>query len=283
MITLLILLAGLQVHEWGVVTQDPLTLTGSVPEYAPWQEGSLEDKAPVIYFHGDPCTLTLRVSFPSMGFATTLLPEADEGGSNSTYILWEDLVLVESAPLDLTDGWNHCDDLGYPVSFWRDVNALYVEAGERFDRFVYYGCVPGSPGDLPFISESGNHSMRIPYGEIPCIVLKHVDGNHMFGVFTLADIATDIPKGLQFLEDPLKLKNVMSDWADGILFEDEFDAFWNTWESRFMTDSEDEVMILYSVPVEIIENISTLEVITDGDNEVEISRFIVAELPYVTE
>lgn len=282
MITLLILLAGLQVHEWGVITQDPLVLTGNVPVYEPW-EGDLEDKAPVIYFHGDPCTVTLRVNFPSMGFATTLLPEADEGGSNSTYILWEDLVLAESAPSDLAEGWNRCDELGYPVSLWRDVDALYVEAGERFDRFVYYACVPGSPGDLPFIGESSNHSFRMPYGEIPCIVLKSVDGNPMFGVFTLADIITDIPKGLQFLEDPLKLKSILAAWADGILFEDEFDAFWNTWESKFMTDSEDEVMILYSVPVEIIENISTLEVITDGDNEVEISRFILAELPYITE
>ncbi len=282
MITLLILLAGLQVHEWGIITQDPMVFTGNVPVFEPWQD-ELEDKAPVLYFHGDPCTVTLRVSFPSMGFATTLLPEADQGGTNSTYILWEDLILTESAPSDLVEGWNHCDELGYPVSLWRDVDALYVEADEEFDRFVYYGCVPGSPGDLPFISESGNHSMRMPYGETPCVVLKSVAGIPMFGVFTLADIVTDIPKGLQFLEDTRRLKSVISGWAEGVLFEDEFEAFWNTWESRFLTDSEDKIMILYPVPGEIVENISTLEVIPDRDIEIEISRFIIAELPYITE
>ena len=283
MITLLILLAGLQVHEWGVITQNPLTFSGTSSESEPWGEEEYEDKAPVVYFHGDPCTVTVRINFPSMGYATNLLPEADEGGQNSTYILWEDLVLTESPEPELSLGWSRCDDLGYPVSLWRDVDALFVEAGDRFDHFVYYECTPGNPGDLPFISESGNQSFRMPYGEIPCLVLSPAAGRPMFGVFTLAEILTDIPKGLQFLEEPAQIRRVLWRWGEGILNEDEFDSFWNTWEAQFLEDSSTEVMVLYCVPQETVEQIASIEVISDSPMEVVFNRFIIAELPYRTQ
>lgn len=279
--TLLILLAGLQVHEWGVITQTPLAFGGAIPELQPW-ENEFEDKAPVIYFHGDPCTVTVRINFPGMGYATSVLPEADEGGSNSTYIVWKDLKLAELPEAGLAEGWLNCEDPGYPVSLWRQVDALSVTAGDRYDRFLYYGCVPGSPGDLPFISESGNQSFRMPYGEIPCLVLKSAGGRPMFGVFTLADIITSIPKGLQFLDDPVQLKRELWCWAEGDLTEDEFNSFWNTWESKFLSDSSTDVMILYRVPEEIVEHIATMEIIPDTQMEVEVNRFIIAELPYRT-
>lgn len=283
MIALLVLLAGLTVHEWGVIAQNPLSFSGAVTESEPWEE-EFEDKAPVVYFHGDPCTVTVRVNFPSMGYATTLLPETDAGGRNSTYLRWENLVLVETPGSDLNEGWNLCDELGYPVSLWRDVDALFIEAGDRFDRFVYYACTPGNPGDLPFVSQSGNQSFRMPYGEIPCLVLTAAAGGRpMFGVFTLADILTSIPKGLQFLDDPIQLKRELWRWAEGDLNEDEFDSFWSTWEAEFLSDASSDVMILYRVPEEVVDQIATLEVTTEEDIEVEISRFIIAELPYRTE
>ncbi len=282
MITLLILFAGLQVHEWGVITQSPSMITGAIPEMVEL-EYSLEDKAPVLYFHGDPCNISVRITFPTMGYATTVLPEPDQGGSNSTYILWQDLELTESRNSDMTLGWQQSEQLNYPVSLWREVQSLWVNNEERTDQFIYYECVPGSPGDLPYISESGNQSFRMPYGEIPCLILKPVDGQLMFGVFTLADIKTDIPKGLQFLEDPLHLKRVLWSWADGILFEDEFEAFWNTWEAKFLSDSSGDVMVLYRVPDEIMENIACVEVTPEDQIEVNFSRYIIAELPYRTQ
>ena len=248
-----------------------------LPEY------EFEDKAPVIYFHGDPCTVTIRINFPEMGYATSVLPEASEGGINSTYIVWNDLGLTESPVAGTEEGWNDCDALGYPVPLWRQVDALCVTAEDRYDRFIYYGCVPGNPGDLPFLSQSGNQSFRMPYGEIPCIVLTSSDGRPMYGVFTLADILTDIPKGLQFLDEPELLRRELWRWADGVLFEDEFHSFWNTWESKFLADSSTDVIVIYRVPDEIIEQIASMEIIADSRMEIEIDRFIIAELPYKTE
>lgn len=282
MITLIILLAGLQVHEWGVITQAPLSLSGAIPEMQPW-ENELEDKAPVVYFHGDPCTVTVRISFPDMGHATEVLPAPDDGGVNSTYIVWNDLELTESPEAGLTEGWHGQEYMNFPVPLWRQVDALCITSTDRFDRFIYYECVPGNPGELPFISESGNQSFRMPYGEIPCIVLTSASGRPMFGVFTLADIITDIPKGLQFLDDPLQLRRELWHWADGVLFEDEFNTFWNTWESQFLSDSGTDVMIIYRVPDEIVEQIATMEVTTDTYTEIDIDRFVIAELPYRTQ
>jgi hypothetical protein len=282
MLALLILLAGLQVHEWGVVTTAPDFLSGAVPAVEPL-ENSLDDKAPVVYFHGDPCSVTLRINFPGMGYATGVLPESDEGGINSTYVVWKNLELTEVTDPVLSEGWPNCEEHSYPFPLWRQVDALSVSSNGETDRFIYYECHPGSMGDLPFVSQNGNLSFRMPYGEIPCIVLTSSGDRPMFGVFTLADILTDIPKGLQFLDEPAQLKRELWRWAVGILNEDEFNAFWSTWESRFLADSSTDVMILYRLPEETVERIAAMEIIPDIHTEVTVNRFIIAELPYRTE
>lgn len=283
--TLIILVAGLQVHEWGVILQNPLSLTGTPDPYVQMVDPSayeLEDKAPVVYFHGDPCVIDLRITFPDMGYATAVVPEPNDGGTGSTYAVWNRLELTDSINDSFQQGWPMCEQSGLPAPVWRQVNALDIAAYGRADRFLYYECVPGSPGDLPFISQSGNQSIRMPYGEIPCLVLTFSDGRPMYGVFTLADIIESIPKGLQFLDDPAALRREVWRWADGILFEDEFDAFWNTWESSFLEDCTENVMILYPVPREIIDGMAVMDVTTDDQSEVVINRFLVAALPYRT-
>ncbi len=101
----------------------------------------------------------------------------------------------------------------------------------------------------------------------------------MYGVFTIADIAVSLPKGLRFFEDPRELRRELWLWAEGVLREDEFDSFWNTWESQFTGVPQGQVMVLYPVPGEILEGIASLEVVTDDGSAVEISRFVVAHLP----
>ena len=283
---LLILLAGLQVHEWGVIVQNPVSFTATpVLSAIPVEDPvyMFEDKAPVVYFHGDPCIIDMRISFPAMGYATSILPEASDGGINSTYAAWNRLELTDSPDNELSFGWPSCELSGLPAQLWREVDALDVVAYGCFDRFLYYECVPGSPGDLPFISQSGNQSLRMPYGEIPCIVLTSAAGSPMYGVFTLAEILNSIPKGLQFLEHPEILRRELWQWAEGTLNEDEFETFWGTWESSFIEDCMNGVVILYPVPEEILENIASIEIIPDREMEVEINRFVIAKLPYRTE
>lgn len=279
MLALLILLGSLQVHEWGVVTQNPLSLIGGVPCDIS-DPGMFEDKAPVVYFHGDPCTINLRITFPDMGYATRVIPSANQGSINSTYLFWENLELSSAPDGRFTGGWPECGYLQYPAEVWRQVNALDVVKSDTFDRFIYYECVPGNPGELPYISQSGNQSIRMPYGEIPCIVLTSSGGRPMYGVFTLADIINSIPKGLQFLDEPAMLRRELWRWADGVLFEDEFDAFWNTWEAQFLSDSATEVIILYLIPTEIVNQIATIEITSETTADISINRFIIAELPY---
>ncbi|HPF32839.1 MAG TPA: hypothetical protein PK907_07465, partial [Candidatus Sabulitectum sp.] len=116
----------------------------------------------------------------------------------------------------------------------------------------------------------------------PCVVLASSSGGPMYGVFTLGEISSSIPKGLRFLDDPAILRREIRLWAEGTLHEDEFDAFWSTWESRFLEDSSSDVMVLYQVPAEVLERIADLEVTARDGSEVQLSRFIVAELPYRT-
>ena len=288
MITLLILLADLQVHEWGVIMSSPASSITSVTPSELEEITStdfpygLEDKAPVMYFHGDTCSVKIRVSLPHRGYLTTILPEADEGGVYSTYMVWNDLHLSNSIPENMQEGWEYCDELNYNIETWRDVDALTVSSNDRYDKFVYYDCVPENPGDLPFISQSGNQSFRLPYGEIPCIVLTVAGGELMYGTFTLADITTSIPKGLQFLDNIDILKREIWKLSEEALHEDEFEAFWNCWETELLTAPYSGTLILYKVPERIINEMVNLEVIPDREMEVEISRFILAVLPYRT-
>jgi len=283
MMTLLILISGLQVHEWGVILQNPLSFTGTHDPYLQTielPESGLEDKAPVMYFHGDPCIIDLRITFPNMGYATAVLPETSDGGTGSTYAVWNRLELTNVINGRFVQGWPMCEQNGLPARVWRQVDALDIAAYGSFDRFLYYECVPGSPGDLPFISQSGNRSIRMPYGEIPCVVLTVSEGRPMYGVFTLADIVSSIPKGLQFLDEPNALRREVWRWAEDTLYEDEFDAFWSTWESCFLEDCTENVLILYPVPEDVLDRIALIEVIPDGDMDVEIGRFVIAALPY---
>lgn len=283
MLALMVLLSSLQVHEWGVIVQEPLSMTGTasgIPSgNGPGPE--LEDRAPVIYFHGDPCTVDVRVAFPAMGYATSVMPEASLGGVNSTYLQWTGVELAEGIPEEAAPGWSGSEGNG-PWQLWRQVDCLNPVFQGRTDRFLYYECVPGSPGDLPFICQGGNRSFREEYRDLPCVVLASSSGGPMYGVFTLGEISTSIPKGLRFLDEPGMLRREMWLWAQGILHEDEFDAFWNTWESRFLGDSSSDVMVLYPVPSEVLDRIADLEVTAENGSEVQISRFIVAELPYRT-
>jgi hypothetical protein len=284
MLLTVILLAGLQVHEWGVIQRTPV-LTGTPSSDIPvieMPEYEFEEKAPVMYFHGDPCTVSIQLTFPNMGYATEVIPDADEGGVNSTHIVWKNIKLTDQRAISADFGWPVCEQSSIPAPVWREVNALDVVCGGYRDSFLYYECVPGSPFDLPFISESGNQSIRMPYGEIPCIALTTSGGRPMYGVFTLADILTSIPKGLQFLDEPEVLRREFLRWSTGILNEDEFNAFWNTWESTFLADCTDNVMILYPVPAEVLEQIAAIEIIPDREIDVQISRYIIAELPYRT-
>ncbi|HOP26142.1 MAG TPA: hypothetical protein PLM22_03090 [Candidatus Sabulitectum sp.] len=283
MLALMIILSSLQVHEWGVIVQNPLYLTGEaageVPVNGP--EPELEDRAPVIYFHGDPCAVDIRVAFPAMGYATSVIPQPSTGGEYSTYIEWNGVELVQDVPEDMSSGWDRCAVNG-PWELWRQVDCLSAVFQGHADRFLYYECVPGSPGELPFISQGGNRSFREEYRDLPCVVLASSSGGPMYGVFTLGEISSSIPKGLRFLDDPAILRREIRLWAEGTLHEDEFDAFWSTWESRFLEDSSSDVMVLYQVPAEVLERIADLEVTARDGSEVQLSRFIVAELPYRT-
>jgi hypothetical protein len=68
----LLFTAWLRIHEWGVVTVAGGG-TGFLSSPAGSAEPGLEDKAPVVYFHGDPCVVTLRVTVPG-GMVTAALP-----------------------------------------------------------------------------------------------------------------------------------------------------------------------------------------------------------------
>jgi hypothetical protein len=86
---LLLLSAGLSVHEWGVVSNRD---TGFSMASSPvdMQEWPLEAKAPVLYFHGDPCTACVRVTSVG-GTMTAVLPEPEAGGTGSDFVFWSDL------------------------------------------------------------------------------------------------------------------------------------------------------------------------------------------------
>jgi hypothetical protein len=281
MLALAVLLAGLQVHEWGMISGSPMLLAGSSePLLAPTHPDELVDRAPVLYFHGDPCTVDVKVTFHCMGYATSVVPAPSRGGVNSTYLTWEGVTLTEQPPEGLTEGWSEAENSPMPSEVWRRVDALYAAHRTRYDRFLYYECVPGSPGDLPFTSVGGNRSFRLEYLHLPCIVLVNGGNAPMYGVFTLGDIQGSIPKGLRFLETPLELEREVRRWAEGVINADEFDAYWNTWESLLLEESSLVPMILYPVPAEVVEGIAALEVTPEGGGDVTYSRFITVLIPY---
>lgn len=269
----LLLAAGLSVHEWGVVACRD-TGFSMVSSPGGVHDLELEDKAPVLHFHGEPCTADVRVNSAG-GIVTAVLPEPSVGGVGSDFVVWNDLELSAGGtenPWPGEPSW----EWGW---LWSDVNALLIGTGFFRDRYLFYECTLPQPGILPYVVEGGNPSLRVEYAGVPCVLLRYREGALQLSETSLLALARRDGHTWETIETPDRIREALSRWSEGVLEPDEFNALWETWRQAFTDAPLQGPHVVYRIPERVLDGFAALEVSTDGGEPVDILRFQLAFVP----
>ncbi|OPL17600.1 MAG: hypothetical protein AVO35_09215 [Candidatus Aegiribacteria sp. MLS_C] len=280
-------------HEWGVIELDL-----SFPEargarwgylrpngiLEPWTEYEVE--APVIWFHGAPCTGTLTIS-SEQGYFTTMLPRPDtlwdgEGermaypaAAGSQTAVWRDVRVryggfeaeEELLPVDSDPG-----GFGWAIPFWRrvDSNTITVPGSSYLDTFIYYECTAGDipgivndgPGGEDAWGYTGEALLFAPSGEEVTASLVTVDG-------TPEEVRRDLSRS--------DILSVICNWG-GDLKSIEILALWETWEPavRQRCVMGGEKVLIFPLTAEQTESVSRITFEPEDDQPVEYARLFLA-------
>jgi hypothetical protein len=260
-----------RVHEWGVVT---FTSAGTEITGAPGglyghdPFGLLLVDAPVVWFHGEPFggTFTVRAE---MGFITTAYPKPSEGFSGPTPVTasWR---IVGRMPQPFTEvprpSVPENTPFRWAMDFWRDVPCLdlYTQEEVYLDRFLYYEtAIPdGLHARMNTVVENGRQlagffspdGIRIVTGPEPLIRPDRIVPLPLVGSRSTA-IRTTMHRQ--------EILDRLCDWAGGNLKSHEIAALWNTWEPFFTERPPGEIWLLFPLPPETVEGISSIHLQPD--------------------
>ncbi len=268
-----ILMAGLSVHEWGVVlVSEGQTGFVSAPEAGITRV--FDVKAPVLYFHGDPCTVNVRVTVPS-GLVTLALPEPASGGVGSDSVHWANLSLVDTVERNPWPGitsWEWGET-------WSDVQALSIRRSPFVDRYLFYECSLVGPGFLPYFVDGNSPAVGSGFGDLPCILLRGGTEDAEFAEMSLRNLAEGAPPSWEPVVTASQVRIIVESWAAGVLEPDEFNALWNTWETTFLFGTGSCVHVLYSIPESVMSGVAPIEITCDDGQTAEVKRFHLAFVP----
>ncbi|MBN2609483.1 MAG: hypothetical protein JXA64_10255 [Candidatus Fermentibacteraceae bacterium] len=285
------LTGDVEVHEWGVVRFDAsgITAVGLPPgEYSsvgpvPFEYGTMPPlvDAPVIFFHGSGFTGDFVVEIPE-GRATEIYPEEGMRTTGDS-IIWQGIEVIDS-PLVLDgDDRRGISDFVWEnaVFLWRGVDAGMVRTGTGLEEgFLYYECEmsPLSCFRYPGLLARGE---GLPQGVDRILMFLKPDGDFQemymvdpLQVFTLLEVDEIGCYQRQ------RVIGVLREWAGYRLNPDEVEAMWSTWE-EFVTSGEwmGDALIVFPLPDETVQRISTLTLITHQDHDVSYRRFFLGMAP----
>ncbi len=282
-------LPHISVQEWGVITwngEDPVV--SSTPETQilfPTGPGGTNPegyavRAPVLYFNGPEFTGTVTVRTDN-GAIFDIYPSALDENRTHSSVSWNCSFSNERIEeyrdyRGMAPGvWNY--------EIWRVEPALTITGYDNWqDKFLYYETAPETVDFLPYLPLA--ESVCEEYRDLPALVIKRRTDGVFLSECTLGELVyggdmeyTDIT--------PDKVMRVLFDWSVGILEPEQMDALWRTWSSWILFDNSGERaygngMVLYIVPAELTERISTINVEPDEtDYPVDLYRYLLVAIP----
>ncbi len=275
---------GIEVHEWGVVRfqGDSISVSGFPSDSSglrpvPFEYGMVPPAvdAPVIFFHGDGFRGDFIVEMPG-GTATSIYPRAGMVQRGDS-IIWKDISVLQS--YDLDSPYDRRGITGFiwedAVYGWRGVNANTVRTGGIDEGFLYYECRPAVSPELDYPRRLAMGSGLPEDVDHVLLFLRPYDDEYM-EMYSVAPCGIFVPPevdeiGIYSREEVMR---ELASWAGDKLTREELLAMWDTWE-EYVTGAQwqGDALILFPLPKNAIEKISTLSVSTDEDCPVTISRF----------
>lgn len=281
-------LPHIHVQEWGVITTSGnaqiVTSSPAEPLLTPYFPSADADghavRAPVLYFNGPEFTGTVTVKTDN-GAIFDIYPAVPDCDRTHSSVSWTASFTndrIDAFPVNegLAPGeWNY--------DMWRIEPALTVSIGSDWqDKFLYYETAPVTLDFLPYMP--GAESVRDEHSELPALLFRNSADGMMYSSGTLQQIVNG--DNMEF--NPIDQNDVMItlyDWSVDILEPEQMEALWLTWSAWILNDhtadsAYENGMILYLVPPEITNRISTITVEPDEtDYPVDLSRYILTAVP----
>jgi hypothetical protein len=265
-------------HEWGVVFYDVGT------ERAMGDPGDLYDVeeavafAPVINLYGP--EFTGNVSVAALGTIFDMYPEPDVTGGPmmmgglGSFIRWEG---IEARPGGNNDSFRSVPGL-MAASLWRDEDALVLTRADGFcDRFLYYEVdLSGTEFPLPL---AGSDNRSVPLTDEVLLFHRSMVGIAGYELLPQGDLSM-AGGTAPFCYSCSEVKEVLGRWAGNSLSESELSAMWATWEPYVLSgDWDGSSLAVFRLPDEVVELVSTVNVVSDQGHPVTVSRFFLGLMP----
>lgn len=286
-------------HEWGVVEIDTYT---SVAVGAPTGEElplfydiDYCVEAPVVWFHGSDFTGKLTVTSPE-GHLTVTYPEPDrveqdraglpvqavwslEGYSvfltEQTPLPLEDIPMAEEEVLPNTEGLGDRVATGFDWArdIWRGVPSLGLVGteGNWRESFIYYESQVDDLFGTPSVDAGFDWLVRDL--DVPAMVF--MSGPEALSMMCPVSITGEMPspaEGDFEVYDREVMLATLCSWAGGGFKSEEITALLDTWEKRLTTVPYGENVVLFPIPMEYWDRISTLTLDTEEGCHVEYKR-----------
>jgi hypothetical protein len=259
------------VHEWGVVVfehNSPVIcgIPGNEPVYFP---NDICAEAPVIWIHGEPFTGSFTVELPENETFTVTYPDPDafpeqqivweiSGGSGAEQSA-EEILPVYEGPFN------------WAMPYWRAVPSLtlYQKSTGTADNFLYYECTVNTDFTNNFFQWGQNGNPVFSGTAVTEALYFTPDGVFPVSVPESEFIPGPMPMGG---ETSLALAPLtFSRWAESRLEASEITALFETWKPVLTED--DSYWLVFPIPAELNNEISSIMLEPDGDSNVEYERF----------
>ncbi|MBN2585701.1 MAG: hypothetical protein JXA64_05005 [Candidatus Fermentibacteraceae bacterium] len=269
------------VHEWGVVTfTEASVVIGADPDMVtldqPFPPDHFEDmvvRAPVVYFYGEPFSGSFTVSvrsgsfleaYPTPGDASLISSPPFSGASARASWRINGTFPGTDRDVPSVDGTVSCVS-GELLELWREPPSMVLEFGDGSkEEFVYYECTM-APEDEdaygPVILGDEGASLDPGYrGEL----LRFVRTGD----------------GVEMVNGPGEdVVGTLCEWAGGSMKSQELEALWGTWEGWIYDGAwRGDTLLVFPLPLSTIDNITSIQLITDEWMDVEYSRFFLGML-----
>ncbi len=285
------------VHEWGAVTfTEEVVHFGTGPEAFPdiftdvtepdiWDEPVA--RAPVVYFYGAPFTGTFTVTVPDGEFIETVpeprFPEppvqADSDGGGASVARWR----ITSDPYLGRDGFESPGSGCIPADLhgawrWPGSNTLLFDDGSA-ESFIYYECSLDR-------EICGEYWDRLRVGGDPAYHPEDTPPMIRFEVLSTGTVAAEIfgsgeeememRRSIHPIMDRESILETLCSWSGGTMKSEEISAMWETWEDWIMSgDWSGDVLLLFPLPSEVVESMSTISLDTGENLQIEYTRFYI--------
>lgn len=270
-----------EVHEWGVLTLGEgsdllLTHPGENLPVAP-PDTQMVDRAPVVYFYGPPFTGRFEAVAASGEIVGTWPATSGEGAEWSFRAGYAELdALCDMPYAGMVDGWN--------AEPWRAPESmiLLTDRGQA-EKFLYYECTADREV-LPVLPAPRiGAEVREGFEGIPAAIVIPSHAGPVVMPLRAGILSDPLSLLSNSVVEPVDLLPLLYEWSAGILDIEEVDALWATWREWMMSSGlpspeSGRVLLVYPVPAECLEGVSTLSLETAEQFTIEYDRFILAAM-----